>query len=74
MDYEQRPVQLMAVISDQEDDLADKPGLEYFLVSLQFNELWFADHHGYYACEGDFKMRFLTNHRLAKTFVRWHNV
>lgn len=59
---------------NQGDSLADKPSLEYFVVSRQFDGLWSVDHQEYWARNCNFEMHMRTNRRLAKTFAGWHNV
>lgn len=55
------------------DGLSDKPHLDNFVVSLQFNRVWFVDCHQCWAHNCDFEMGMPTNNRLTKTFVGWHN-
>lgn len=63
----------MAWLHDQKEDIADKPNLEYFVVALQFDGLWFLDCHKYWACDCDFQIRMCTSRWLIRPFVGWHN-
>lgn len=54
---------------DQEESLADKPCLEYFVVSLQFDGLWFAYLHEYLAGHCDLEICMRMSRRVTKTFV-----
>lgn len=64
---ERQLVELLARMHEQEDGLSDKPNLEYFLVLLLFDGLWFVALHEYWAHYCDFEMYMLTNRPLTKT-------
>lgn len=59
---------------EQEDGLADKPNLEYFVLSLPSDGLWLVDHHENWARDFYLEMCMRTNSWLTKIFVRWHDV
>lgn len=74
VDYERWLVNLLPWMSRQGDGLGDKSHLNYFFVSVQFDRVWFVDHHKYWAHDCDFEMRMRTNCGLIKVFVGWHSV
>lgn len=47
VDYGRRLTDFLAWMPDQKDFLSDKPNLEYFMVSPQFDWLWVVDRHKY---------------------------
>lgn len=67
-------VKWLACFCDQEDGLADKQSLEYFMVSLQSDELCVVEFHENWAHYCDFEMLMCTNRGVSKMFVKWHNL
>lgn len=59
---------------DKGDGLVRKSNLEYCVVSLQFNSLWFVERHNYWMCDCDFEMHMRESRRLIKNLIEWHNV
>lgn len=74
MYYKRQVVEFLVWMRDQEDNLADKPNLEYSVFSPRSDGLWFVDRNECWAHNCDFEMPLPTNIRLIKTFVKWHNV
>lgn len=74
MDYERRMTVFLVWIHKQGDVLADRPSLEYFVVSSQVDVLWFLDVHEYLVHDGDSEMRMRTRCQLIKTLVEVHNI
>lgn len=61
--------ELLAQMHHQGDCLANKPGLEYFLVSTQSDGLWTVDCHEHWARKCDFERHMRMNRRMTKALV-----
>lgn len=51
VDYERQVVEWLAWMRGQCYGLGDKLHLDYFVVSVQFDRVWFVDRHEYFACD-----------------------
>lgn len=57
VDYERKLVELLVRMHEKAEGFANKPHLNYFVVSWQSERVWFFNSHEYWACDWDFEMR-----------------
>lgn len=60
-------------MSEEAELGVDKPNLEYFVVSSQFDGLWLVERNEHYARHWVFERQRDPNRRLLKMFVGWCN-
>lgn len=71
--YVRQFVEWLVWMRTQEEALADKPNLEYFVVSPQFDGLWFVDRHDHWSREGHLEMPKRSRPPLNNMFGEWYN-
>lgn len=69
MGYERRLVELLEWRRGQGDSLSNRLHLDHFVLSTQFDHMWFAYHHEYSAPDCNFENLMRINCWLDNTFI-----